>query len=122
VIASLRAFFTLATALVVALYFGDWLREVPAVLREVSSLLDDTRPTAMRLTVVTNTSGKSTTWSANLVGGGTTLNLSLGGLLPPGWLRKRGSVEEPVLVYGLPPPGPYVLEFPDGALALVHPD
>lgn len=38
----------------------------------------------------------------------------------PWWLRfKEG---ERVLVYGLPPPGPYILEFEDGLLALLHPD
>lgn len=98
-----------------------WLRRLPAVYREVTSLLDDTRPTAMRLSVASEREGKSECWYATLVGGGTSLKIPLRGLLTPEWMKRR-MADRPVLVYGLPPPGPYIVEFPDGALALVHPD
>jgi hypothetical protein len=75
----------------------------------------------MRLTVTSQGSGKHIKWFAKLAGGGHRLSLSIAGILPPGWLRRRCE-SQPVLVYGLPPPGPYIIEFPDGALALVHPD
>lgn len=117
------AIMTVGFALLCLLAVCSWLRRIPAVFREVSSLLDDTTPTAMRLSVTSEGSGKHIRWTATLVGDGQTLSLSLGGLLPPGWLRKKWAyVDQPVLVYGLPPPGPYIIEFRDGALALVHPD
>lgn len=106
-----------------------WLLRLPGVFREVNHLLDSTEPTLMQLTVhkhvTTDSKGRtSTRWDATLVGGTppTMLSLSLSGFLPPAWLRSTGLSGTPVLVYGLPPPGPYLIELEDGRLAVVHPD
>lgn len=99
-----------------------WLFALPRVWKEVGQLLDSTTPTAMRLGVFSTGSGKKKRWYATLkaLSGGEPLTISLYGLLPPWWLFRQDGKH--VLVYGLPPPGPYVLEFEDGWLALVHPD
>lgn len=101
-----------------------WLLRLPSVWRELGQLLDDTSPTAMRLGIYTTGSGKSKKRWARLtpLSGHRSqeLTLRLDGILPPGWLGSRDGAR--VLVYGLPPPGPYVFEFEDGWLALVHPD
>jgi len=116
-------------SLVVFLGALHWLLRLPGVFREVNHLLDSTEPTLMQLTVhkrvTTDSKGRtSTSWDATLVGGTppTTLSVSLGGFLPPGWLRSTGLRDTPVLVYRLPPPGPYLIELEDGRLAVVHPD
>jgi hypothetical protein len=102
---------------------ANWLRQIPGLLREITALLDDTKPTAMRLTIRTEGKGKNVRMRADLIGGGTSLSLPLANGLPPQWLLDAPAhQDEPVLVYGLPPPGPYLLEFRDGSLALVHPD
>lgn len=118
----------------VGLFFGvgffvagaRWLLRLPPVWVELGQLLDHTTPTAMRLRVFKRGSGKSTTYWARLrpaqeeYSARDELELKLDGLLPPWWLTRQDGAR--VLVYGLPPPGPYVLEFEDGWLALVHPD
>mgnify|MGYP001291549231 CR=1 FL=1 len=112
----------LTTVLAVGAYLSAaWLLRIPGVWRELGQLLDHTRPVPMRLTIRTTGSGKHRQTWADLTGGPhPRLSLCLDGLLPPGWLTRRSGEE--VLVYGLPPPGPYLLEFSDGRLALVHPD
>ncbi|MBX3466128.1 MAG: hypothetical protein KF878_04405 [Planctomycetes bacterium] len=106
-------------------YCGQWLLRLPGVWRELGQLLDETTPVAMRLSIYSTGSGKSRRTYARLVpvegrGPQEDLNLQLDGLLPPWWVSRHDGAR--VLVYGLPPPGPYVLEFEDGWLALVHPD
>ncbi|MCO5171063.1 MAG: hypothetical protein M9894_32465 [Planctomycetes bacterium] len=115
----------LAMAGVVLWVCGRWLLQLPGVWRELGQLLDETTPVAMRLSIYSTGSGKSRRTYARLVpvegrGRQDELNLQLDGLLPPWWLSRQDGAR--VLVYGLPPPGPYVLEFEDGWLALVHPD
>lgn len=118
-----NAVVSLVVAFVTFCVSANWLRRIPGLFREIDSLLDDTRPTAMRLTVYTEGEGKSVRTHARLVAGETSITLPLDGGLPPDWLMNpTAHQDEPVLVYGLPPPGPYLLEFRDGRLALVHPD
>lgn len=119
--------FCCATAGILGLalwYCGRWLLQLPGVWRELGQLLDETTPVAMRLSIYTTGSGKSRRTHARLRrpegGRADELDLSLEGLLPPWWVSRHDGAR--VLVYGLPPPGPYVLEFEDGWLALVHPD
>lgn len=115
--------FVLGLALVVLYVTCAWLWKIPGVIREVAFLLDDTRPTAMRLTVARKSDGETTTYHAKLTGAGESLKINISNLMTPGWLKRDSVyVGEPVLVYGLPPPGPYVIEFRDGSLALVHSD
>ncbi len=103
---------------------AGWLRRLPSVWRELGQLLDDTTPTAMRLGIHTTGSGKSKKrWATLTPSGGSSaggLTIQLDGVLPPWWLNHQDGAR--VLVYGLPPPGPYIFEFEDGWLALVHPD
>lgn len=108
---------------------GTWLLQLPRVWSEVGHLLDRTDPARMRLTVRRERHGKNVRVWADLrptgppgarPPGTRRLTLRLAGLLPPWWLEGRSGQE--VWVYGLPPPGPYLLEFEDGRLALVHPD
>jgi len=98
-----------------------WLIQVPAVFAEVRQLLDETEPVPMLLTIRKEGTGKETKHYADLRGTGAAISLHLGGILPPWWLlRARPGTR--VYVYGLPPPGPYLIEMPSGLLALVHPD
>lgn len=120
----------LGLGLLVALFgglCGSWLLRLPAVAAETRLLLDSTTPVLMYLSTYTVRSGKHTQRWARLYGrhgeyAGAVHEMKLGGLLPPWWLTSQSWNDHPVLVYGLPPPGPYVLEFEDGLLALVHPD
>lgn len=105
-----------------------WLCRLPGVFREVNHLLDSTEPTLMRLTVrkrvTPDSDGQATTsWEASLAGDGpdSRLSFTVSGFLPPRWLRSERFWNTPVLVYGLPPPGPYLIELEDGSLAVVHP-
>lgn len=101
-----------------------WLLRLPSVWSELGQLLDDTTPTAMTLGIYTTGSGKKKKrWARLTPRSGPRsqeLTLQLDGILPPWWLGFQDGAR--VLVYGLPPPGPYILEFEDGWLALVHPD
>jgi hypothetical protein len=78
----------------------------------------------MRLGIHSTGSGKSKKrWATlNPLSGSRAgaLTIEVGGVLPTWWLNHQDGAR--VLVYGLPPPGPYILEFEDGWLALVHPD
>lgn len=104
-----------------------WLLRLPAVWREVNHLLARTDPALMELTVWSTGSGKQRRTHGKLEGPASgpharvTIDLQLGGIVTPGWLSRSRS-RESVLVYGLPPPGPYIIEFRDGDLALVNPD
>lgn len=105
----------------------SWLLRLPGSAAETRKLLDETTPVLMYLSTYTQGTGKHKTRWARLRGkhgehAGAVHEMKLDGLLPPWWLTSRAWAEQPVLVYGLPPPGPYVLEFDDGMLALVHPD
>jgi hypothetical protein len=118
---------TLVAALVAIAWSGAWLRRLPGVVNELHALLEETTPVLMELTVEREGHGKTATWYARLTGrhgeyAGQEHRFQLGGLLPPWWLTAFERAGEPVLVYGLPPPGPYVIEFESGALALLHPD
>lgn len=97
-----------------------WLRRVWRVWRAVGPLLDLTRPTPMQLTVRRDTFGRERRLRVSLVGAGTQLELEGQFPLVPGWLA--GCSGQEVLVYGLPPPGPYLIELTDGRLALVDLD
>ncbi len=113
---------TFPMALVGIAFAVRWLLRIPAVFREVRHLLDDTVPVPMTISTYARRQGKKTVWYAKLEGAGQPmLDLEIGGLLPAGWLRSMPPRTQ-VLVYGLPPPGPYLIELPDGRLALVHPD
>lgn len=98
-----------------------WLRDLPSVQREVDRLLDATRPQPMTLRLRVEGTGKRQRRWIELEGRGQQLELKssryAAGMR---WLAGRDG--QVVLVYGLPPPGPYVLELEDGQLALVHPD
>jgi hypothetical protein len=105
---------------------GRWLLQLPGVVAELHELLQRTDPVLMNLSVYTTGEGKRKKRWARLTGrygavAHQTFELELDGILPPWWLM-YSERRQPVLVYGLPPPGPYVLEFESGALALVHPD
>jgi hypothetical protein len=103
---------------------GRWLLRLPAVWRELGQLLESTTPAAMLLRIYSSGQKKKTWYAALHPPNGGKLDalhtIKLEGILPPLWLRWQD--DKPVLVYGLPPPGPYVFEFEDGWLALVHPD
>ncbi len=108
-------------ALVVAGFSWRWLFRIPSVFREVRQLLDGTTPVPMRVTIRVTGSGSDEKRVAVLEGSGQDLELPLEGLLPPAWLLQLPGGSR-CYVYGLPPPGPYLIEMPDGRLALVHPD
>jgi hypothetical protein len=109
-------------AIVLGLTATMRLRQLPAVWREVGVLLDRGEPIPMRLNVQVTGSGKHRKVMAYLRGeGGESLHLELEGVLPAGWVATMPA-ETIVFVYGYPPPGPYLLEFQDGRLALVHPE
>ncbi len=113
-----------------ARYSARWLLRLPGVIRELGVLLDQTRPTLMDLEVLVLPDARGVQrWCARLTGrpggpeAGRRYDLAVNLLLTPWWVTMWGRrPARPVLVYGLPPPGPYVIEFEDGALALVHPD
>lgn len=119
-----------ACAAWLARYAGRWLLRLPGVLRELGELLDRTAPVVMDLEVLPLPDARGMTrWCARLQGrpggpqAGRRYDLAVNLLLTPWWVTMWGRrPARPVLVYGLPPPGPYVIEFEDGALALVHPD
>jgi hypothetical protein len=126
-LAFLLALGGVASALAAMAYSGLWLRRLPGVLAELHELLDETTPVLMDLTVEKEQDDETVTWWVRLEArrgehAGHPLRLKVGGLLPPWWLTSFERAREPVLVYGLPPPGPYVIEFESGALALLHPD
>jgi len=106
---------------------GSWLLRLPAVYREVGHLLERTDPVLMELTVWSTGTGKQRKTHARLTGrpgeqfGDVKVELHLSPIVTPGWLS-RARDKEPVLVYGLPPPGPYIIEMQDGELAIVSPD
>lgn len=103
-----------------------WLTRLPRVAREVEELLERTTPVLMDLKVWSTGSGKQRRTYGTLTGragefAAARIDLQFGGIVSPGWaMRQRDA--EPVLVYGLPPPGPYILEFQGGHLALVNAD
>lgn len=100
----------------------SWLAKLPEVRREVERLLDSTRPVPMTLRLRVEGSSKHKRTLVDLEGGGQRLSVPVQSRFASGgrWIEAHdGRV---VLVYGLPPPGPYVLEFEDGRLALLHPD
>jgi hypothetical protein len=98
-----------------------WLRGFPGLAREVRRLLDEETPEPMVLGVRAQPAPGGTTYWAILSGQGVHRELRLSGLFPPWWLlRERRRAE--VHVYGLRSPGPCIIEFADGWLALVHPD
>ncbi len=98
-----------------------WLMRLPGIKREVEHLLDTTTPIPMRLTITVTGSGSDERREAVLQGGGHTLPVEPKGLHPPSWLFRLPTGTR-CYVYGLPPPGPYLIELPDGRLALWHPD
>ncbi len=113
-----------------ARYSARWLLRLPGVVGELGVLLDRTTPTLMDLEVLVLPDARGMKrWCARLTGrpggpeAGRRHDLAVNLLLTPWWVTMWGHrPPRPVLVYGLPPPGPYVIEFEDGALALVHPD
>ncbi len=113
-----------------ARYAARWLLRLPGVGRELAQLLDSATPTLMDLEVLVLPDARgSGRWCARLTGrpggpeAGHRYDLAVNLLLTPWWVTMWGRrPARPVLVYGLPPPGPYIIEFEDGALALVHPD
>ncbi|MEZ0228162.1 MAG: hypothetical protein ACAI25_06020, partial [Planctomycetota bacterium] len=98
-----------------------WLRRLPSLKREVAELLDRTEPIPMRITITVRGSGSDERREAVLSGGGYTLPIEKKGLQAPNWVFHLRTGTR-VYVYGLPPPGPYLIEMPDGRLALWHPD
>ncbi len=117
----------LVPALAAVAWCGAWLLRLPGVVGELHELLEQTTPVLMELSVEHESDDDSTTYYAHLRGRhgeylGQNHRFRIGGLLPPWWLTAFTRIREPVLVYGLPPPGPYVIEFESGALALLHPD
>jgi len=118
---------TVGAASAAIAWSGRWLLRLPGVVNELHALLEETTPVLMELTVEKEVRGRAVNWYARLTGrhgefAGQEHLLEVRGLLPPWWLTSFERSAEPVLVYGLPPPGPYVIEFQSGALALLHPE
>lgn len=106
---------------------GEWLRDLPSVFGEVRWLLEETAPVAMRFRLDSRQRdrGAPLEYFVRLrrPDRGDAFHdhtIPLGGVLPPAWLRWQEETQ--VLVYGLRDGGPCILEFPDGWLALLHPD
>jgi hypothetical protein len=95
-----------------------FLLRLPGRFAATRRLLDDASPAQVKLTVRADRSFRRPRYTARIIGPhGERLDLRLSG---PGWLLREATHK--VLCYGWPPPGPYVLEFSDGRLALVEPD
>ncbi len=106
-------------------YLILWLRTFPKLFREVHLLLESTRPVLMDLTIepvaefglvyhhAACLQGRHGEWANHR------FQWRLGHLTPAWLSRAEG---QPVLVYGLPSSGPYILELESGDLALVHPN
>jgi hypothetical protein len=103
-----------------------WLHRLPLVVGRVGPLLDRSEPRRMKLRVTkADESPGFDGYSAALRSpdpGGPRLEFKLEGLLPPYWLLSTSHQDEFVWVYGLDDSPPYIIEFDDGWLALVHPD
>ncbi len=106
-----------------------WLWRIPREWREVSRLLRENHPEPAFLSVTTTGSGKLQKSFAylerrdprhpeTLTG---TLSFEVTGLLPPRWLL-RVMPRTRVYFYGAFGHGPYLIELPDGRIALVDPD
>ena len=119
----------IATALGGLWFGGRGLLRLRRIAREVSYLLEHGAPVLMDLEVRCLNTGRHREWCVRLRGrpggpyAGRTFDLPTSFLLTPWWVTIHGEQEaRPVRVWGLPPPGPYIIEFPGGALALVQPD
>lgn len=109
----------LVAVAVIACLTGRQVVRVPWLVLEVRRLLKHTAPTLVTISIQANVVRDDNRWWAILRGPEQVrAEVPLYGLLPPWWLRLR-SAGESVLCYGWPPPGPYVLQFDDGWLAIV---
>jgi hypothetical protein len=102
------------------------LAEVVRLLGEVHRILHETTPVPMRLTISSSSTGHGSMVRLQLEGrvgplAGQTFEFSVDPQGLPWWMTTRSRSDEPVLVYGLPPPGPYLIELDSGALTLVQP-
>jgi len=106
-----------------ALRSGLWAVRLPRAFRETARLLNETTPCRMKLRVVTEGHGRDQATYACLepLGPGTSQKLELDGILPPWWLISGGHRDTNVWVY-TDGKGPFLIEFPTGRLAIVHPD
>lgn len=108
-------------------YFSlSWLWKWPAVWGETQRLLNFATPEALRMRIWKERIGKHTKIFAEFKHLDGTLRVgmgkvSIGGILPPFWLRNE-CLRKPVLVYGLEDgEPPYLIEDISGQLALIHP-
>ena len=102
---------------------GSWLRRLPATWRQVGALLDTSRPAPMTLTIRREARGRNEELHADFTSPTARFSVPVdrasSPILIPGWLARRGG--SAVLVHGAAP-GPYLLEFGDGELALLAPE
>lgn len=103
---------------------GWWLWHLPRMFRGVTKLLEKDEPVLMKMTFRKMGEGETRRRYVELsyvAEARKPILLELDNWFTPGWLRDVPA-ETKVLVHGLPPPGPYLIELPDGRLALFDPD